>query len=90
MGGGGMGPISVTPIGGSGRSVRFIPATEDSNDGMVSVVVRDRFESEPTVTVVVAAPAELDVVVVDTIVIDIVGNTAARPGNFDMIDGEPV
>ena len=91
-------------MGGSGKLVRLSPRTPDSSAGIVSVVVvRDRLVSEPTVTVVVvvviaaAAAAAGDpqdatdvVVVVDTIVMDIVGSTAALPVIFDITDGESI
>jgi len=81
--------------------VRLSPRTPpppDSSAGIVSVVVvRDRLGSEPTVTVVVDVvvpvgdpPDATDAVnVVDTIVMDIVGSTAALPVIiFDITDGE--
>ena len=99
MGGGGIGPISVTPIGGSGRSVRFIAATLASSDVAFDAADAecaaegpedgiDRESPDPTVTVV-PPPAVLVVVLEETIVTDIVGKTAVRPANLDMIDGEP-
>ena len=92
-------------MGGSGKLVRLRLRTPDSSAGIVSVVVvRDRLVSEPTATVVVvvsivvvvAAAAggphdAVDVVdVVETIVMDMVGSTAALPVIFDITDGESI
>ena len=96
MGGGGMGPISVTPIGGSGRSVRWSAPTADvaaasAGDGAAAAAAAlddsDRPPFDPTVTVVVAPEVELVVIVDDTMVTEMVGKTAVRPASFDMIDG---
>ena len=82
-----MGPISVTPIGGSGRSVKFIPATVASSEPGATDV-DDRSPESTVTSFILVVPAVLVVMVDETSVTEIVGNTAARPTNLAMIDGE--
>lgn len=102
MGGGGMGPISVTPIGGSGKSVMGCtpPALAEADwpDGvfgwLVTAMTGDRLGGcDPTAMLVVEVDTvvelEAAMVVVVGEAIEMTGNVAARPGNFDMMDGEP-
>lgn len=112
MGGGGMGPISVTPIGGSGRSARLLllPPLFDAEApfddsvvllgaGTVTEMTGDRFcGCDPTVILVVVVTVDDEVIIVivvddvavgDAVATEMIGNVAARPGNFDMTDGDP-